>query len=133
MIEKPTVVGQPGSLTLGKDSAIGGRRGSRRLVSLIILAAVLLIVVLVAVAGNIEKWLWMRQLDYVVIFWGLLSVRWTMFCSAFVFAFLYLWVNFRQAIRNSAAFGGDGSAGRPTLFAGTSVAGQAGIDVPPNF
>src|SRR5271155_665660 len=118
MIEKPTIAEQPKPLTLGKN-IIGGRRASRHLVSLVIVAAVLLIVVLVAIAGDIEKWLWMGQLDYAGIFWTLLSVRWAMFCSAFVFAFLYLWVNLRQAIRNSADFGGDGSAGRPAFFAGT--------------
>jgi uncharacterized membrane protein (UPF0182 family) len=50
----------------------------------------------------------MRQLDYAGIFWTLLSVQWAMFCSAFVFAFLYLWVNLRQAVGNSAAFRDDG-------------------------
>jgi hypothetical protein len=57
---------------------------------------------------RLEKWLWMRQLDYVGIFWTLLSVQWAMFCSAFVFAFLYLWINLRQAAKNSGAFRGDG-------------------------
>ncbi|MGC1888541.1 MAG: UPF0182 family protein, partial [Stellaceae bacterium] len=69
-----------------------------------IAAAVLLIIVLGIITGYLEKWLWMRQLDYAGIFWTLLSVQWAMFCSAFVFALLYLWVNLRQAVRNSAAF-----------------------------
>jgi uncharacterized membrane protein (UPF0182 family) len=69
-----------------------------------IAAAVLLIIVLGIITGYVEKWLWMRQLDYAGIFWTLLSVQWAMFCSAFVFAFLYLWLNLRQAVRNSAAF-----------------------------
>jgi len=33
-----------------------------------------------------EKWLWMRQLDYTDIFWTLVSVRCAMFCAVFVFA-----------------------------------------------
>ncbi|MGI8568143.1 MAG: UPF0182 family protein, partial [Methylocella sp.] len=117
MIEKPTVDEQPKPLTLGTDSAIGRRRLSRHPLRLVIVAAVLLIVALVATAGAIEKWLWMRQLDYVGIFWTLLSVQWAMFCSSFVFAFLYLWINLRQAARYSAAFGGGDAAGRRTIIA----------------
>ena len=133
MIEKPTIAEQPKLHNLGKNSAIGGRRASRHLVSLVIVAAILLIVVLVAIAGDIEKWLWMGQLDYAGIFWTLLSVRWAMFSSAFVFAFLYLWVNLRQVARNSGDFGGDRSAGRPAFFAGTDAVGQIGIDVSPRL
>ena len=54
-----------------------------------IVAAVLLIVVLVGIAGYLEKWLWMRQLHYLGIFWTLLSVQWAMFGVAFVFAFVF--------------------------------------------
>ena len=42
------------------------------------------------------------------IFWTLLSVQWGMFFSAFVFAFLYLWINLHQLAKNSAAFQRDG-------------------------
>ena len=76
----------------------------RHLLRLLIAAAVLLIFVLGIITGYLEKWLWMRQLDYAGIFWTLLSVQWAMFCAAFVFTFLYLWINLRQAARNSAAF-----------------------------
>jgi uncharacterized membrane protein (UPF0182 family) len=75
---------------------------SRHLVRPLIVAAVLLVVVLVGMAGYLEQWLWMRQLDYAGIFWTLLSVRWSMFCSAFVFAFLYLWINLRHAAKKIA-------------------------------
>ena len=80
-----------------------------------IIAAVLFIFFLVGIAGYLEKWLWMRQLDYTGIFWMLLSVQWLMFCSAFVFAFLYLWINLRQAAKNSAAARGDDQAWRLDL------------------
>lgn len=50
----------------------------------IIVAVILLVAVLVGVTGYLEKWLWMRQLDYTGIFWTLVSVPWVMFCSAFV-------------------------------------------------
>ncbi len=69
-------------------SATGMHLPSRYLLRPTIVAAVLLIAVLVGIAGYLEKWLWMRQLDYSGIFWTLLSVQWVMFCSAFVFAFL---------------------------------------------
>ena len=65
------------------------RRG--RLLTPIIGAAILGIIILAIVSGVIQKWLWMQQLDYAVIFWTLLSVKWGMFCLAFVVAFLYLW------------------------------------------
>ena len=35
-----------------------------------------IIAVLVGIAGYLEQWLWMRQLDYAGIFWTLLSVQW---------------------------------------------------------
>ncbi len=87
----------------------------RHSLRLIIAAAVFLMIVLVGIAGYLEKWLWMRQLDYTGIFWTLLSVQWAMFWSAFAFAFLFLWINLRQAAKNSAAFGRDGQAWRVDL------------------
>ena len=86
------------------DSATRTHRPSRHLLRSLIVAAFLLIAVLVGVTGYLEKWLWMRQLDYTGIFWTVLSVQWVMFCSAFVFAFLFLWINLRQAAKNSGAF-----------------------------
>ena len=38
------------------------------------LALIAFVVVLSTVLGLVQKWLWMRQLDYVGIFWTLLSV-----------------------------------------------------------
>ena len=130
MIEEPT---PPDPFSFGKKSSAGRRRPSRHLVSLIIFAAILLIIVLIAIAGTLVKWLWMRQLDYAGIFWTLLSVRWTMFFASFVFAFLYLWVNFRQAIRNSAGFGGVGSTGWSAFLDETDPLGQIGIGVSPRL
>ena len=49
--------------------------------------------------GLIQKWLWMRQLHYLGVFWTLLSVRWAMFGVAFVCAFGFLWINFRFAAK----------------------------------
>ena len=104
MIEKRAIAEQPRPFAGKKGSAPGKHPPFRHLLRIMIAAAVLLIIVLGIITGYLEKWLWMRQLDYAGIFWTLLSVQWAMFCSAFVFAFLYLWVNLRQAVGNSAAF-----------------------------
>lgn len=63
MIETPKIVGQPKPPTLRKSNAVVRNRSSRHLISLLIVAAVLLSVVLIAIAGNIEKWLWMSQTE----------------------------------------------------------------------
>jgi uncharacterized membrane protein (UPF0182 family) len=76
------------------------RRG--RLLTLIIGAAILGIIILAIISGVIQKWLWMQQLDYAAIFWTLLSVKWGMFCLAFVVAFLYLWINLHLAAKKGA-------------------------------
>ena len=107
------------------------RPPSRHSLRPMIVAAVLLIVVLVGIAGYVEKWLWMRQVDYVGIFWTLLSVQWGMFCSAFVFAFLYLWINLRQAAKDSAAFRGAVKRGGPPFLSSADAETQAGIDLSP--
>ncbi len=64
---------------------------------------IVLVVLALGVTGYAEKWLWMRQLDYVGIFWTLLSVQCAMGCLAFVVVFGFLWLNLRQAARNNAA------------------------------
>ena len=62
-----------------------------------------LILALMVIPELLQKWLWMRQLNYSAIFWTLLSVKWGMTCAAFIAAFLFLWINIRQAARNSFA------------------------------
>jgi hypothetical protein len=56
--------------------------------------------VLSIVLSLTQKWLWMRQLDYVGIFWTLLSVKWGIFGLALFVSILYLWINLRFAARN---------------------------------
>ncbi|MGA2997603.1 UPF0182 family protein [Bradyrhizobium sp.] len=82
------------------------RGSSRRHWSALIFAAVLILFVLAGLTDYIEKWLWMRQLDYSGIFWTLLSVRCAMLFAAFVFAFVYLWINLRQATKESGPISG---------------------------
>ncbi len=87
----------------------------RRTLISIILTVFLIVILLILISSWIQKWLWMRQLDYAGIFWPLLSVQWEMFGLAFVAAYLYLWINFRLAAKNSAAFGAQPGPG-PTLL-----------------
>ena len=63
----------------------------------------LLFILLGTVTGYLVKWLWMRELDYAGIFWILPSIKWTMFGTALIFSFLYLWLNARWAMKNGAA------------------------------
>src|ERR1039458_5089773 len=65
-----------------------------------LLALIAIVVVLSTVLGLVQKWLWMRQLDYVGIFWTLLSVQWGLFGVALFVSILYLWINLRFAARN---------------------------------
>jgi len=128
VIEKRTIAELPRPFAVETGSATGKLAPFRRLLWLMIAAAVLLVVVLGSIAGYVQKWLWMRQLDYAGIFWTLLSVQWAMFCSAFVFAFLYLWINLRQAMKNSAALRGGVRAGGPAPWSSADAVVQAGID-----
>jgi uncharacterized membrane protein (UPF0182 family) len=84
MSERRTIVEQPRPFAGEKSSATGKHPPFRHLLRLVIAAAVLLVIALGVITGYLEKWLWMRQLDYAGIFWTLLSVRWAMFCLGLV-------------------------------------------------
>jgi uncharacterized membrane protein (UPF0182 family) len=99
------------------------RRG--RLLTLIIGAAILGIIILAIVSGAIQKWLWMQQLDFTVIFWTLLSVKWQMLCLAFVVAFLYLWINLHLAAKKGAV----SHEGKPAGLA--DILSKSGIQISP--
>jgi len=129
MTENPTVAEQRRWF----GSAIGMNRHSRHLLRPMIVAAVLLIFVLVGITGYIEKWLWMRQLNYTGVFWTLLSVKCAMFCAAFVFAFLYLWINLHLVARNSAAFPGDGRAWTAAFRSRADADAQTDVDYSPRL
>jgi uncharacterized membrane protein (UPF0182 family) len=76
--------------------------------------AAVLFIGLIAIPGLLQKWLWMRQLDYVGIFWTLFSVKVGLTCAGFIFALLFLWLNVRHAARNSVTrvdFESSGAAG----------------------
>jgi hypothetical protein len=109
MIHKRTIAEQPGPFAGRKGSVPGKHPPFRHLLRLVIAAAVLLIIVLGIITGYVEKWLWMRQLNYAGIFWTLLSVQW-----------------------NGAAFREDGRAGRPANLPEADALAQAGIDFSPS-
>ena len=43
--------------------------------ALIAAIVIVLVFLVLGLTGYVEKWLWMRQLDYVGIFWTVLSVK----------------------------------------------------------
>jgi uncharacterized membrane protein (UPF0182 family) len=133
MDEKQTTAEPPELLAIENDGAAGKRVPVLHRLQLLIVAVVLLFIVLGSITGYIEKWLWMRQLDYAGIFWTIFSVQWVMFSSAFVIAFLFLWFNLRQAARNSATSDGESRAGRPAFSFGTDAIARAGIDLSPGL
>jgi uncharacterized membrane protein (UPF0182 family) len=74
-----------------------------------------LFLALIGLPAFLQKWLWMRQLDYAGIFWTLFSVRAGLSCAAFVIAFLFLWLNARLAARSSLAMAPAKSLVTPNL------------------
>jgi uncharacterized membrane protein (UPF0182 family) len=78
----------------------------------ILFAVIAFIILLTVLIGLVQKWLWMRQLDYVGIFWTLLSVNWGMFVVALVFGFMYPWINLHLATKTIDVSQKDGSFGR---------------------
>jgi uncharacterized protein len=108
--EKPSGNGSHYSIRIGPPS-VG------RSMKLAIVGAISLIAVLAFIPSLIQKWLWMREVGYSGVFWTLFSVRWELFCAAFVVVLLYLWVNLRLAARNGASFRASGSKSESSLAA----------------
>ena len=115
MNKNQTAIEQRSRITGEKRDAGRMQSTSWHRLTPVIVGGFLVIAILANVAGYTEKWLWMRQLDYTGVFWTLLSVQWVMVCSAFVFAFLFLWINLRQVIKNSGTLRGGGQAWRLDL------------------
>ena len=65
--------------------------------------AVLLLFAILGLTGYVENWLWMRQLDYVGVFWTILSVKVAMGALAFLLVFGFLWVNLHEAVRGGGS------------------------------
>src|SRR5271168_3094343 len=83
----------PGEITLPRPG---------RIATIVAIVFVFALIVL-GMAGYVEKWLWMRQLDYIGIFWTVLSVECAMGVLAFAVVFGFLWLNLRRAAKGTAA------------------------------
>ena len=135
MIEKPPHVEPSTPVRDGKPNGsgnhhiirqapprVGGPRRVERPIRLVVFIGVIFVIAILAfIPGWVQKWLWMRQLGYGGIFWTLFSVRWGLFCAAFVGAVLYLWINLRLAAKNSATFSSGGLTSESALDANFSL------------
>ena len=125
-IEKMTTIEPP--RPEGEQERAAGRYGMFRrwrLLKFIIAAAFVLIALCAVIPGWIQKWLWMRQLGYIGVFWTIWSVRWGLFAAAFLVALLYSGINLRFAQKNGAALSGG------KLRSPSTVAAELGIHVSP--
>ena len=111
-----------------RHTAVAGHAGvgrtAGRPMRLLMAGAIALMAVLVLIPSTTQKWLWMRQVGYAGVFWTLFSVRWELFCAAFVVVSLYLWINLRLAAGNGSAFRAGNSTSQPALAA------RSGIRIP---
>src|SRR5690242_2389531 len=81
--EEPSANGNQYAVTQGAPPRV------RRTMRLVIVGAISVIAILAFLPNWIQKWLWMRQVGYSGVFWTLFSVRWELFCVAFVVTLLY--------------------------------------------
>jgi uncharacterized membrane protein (UPF0182 family) len=133
MNEYPANIAKPKWSADTSSSGTGTHRRFRQRWSALIFAAVLIFLVLAGLTDYIEKWLWMRQLDYSGIFWTLLSVRCAMFSAAFVFAFVYLWLNLRPATKESGPISGGDRPWSLASLSKTNADTQTGDELPPRL
>ena len=83
----------------------------RRIFWFFLAVAVIVLILVSKTTGLIEKWLWMRQLGYVQVFWELFSIKWALFGIAFGCVFLYVWVNLSLAARRLPSVRGEADEG----------------------
>ena len=118
--EKPWTPLDTRADALGRDATLPlpGRRW------VILAVAVAIAIVLLGLTGYVVQWLWMRQLDYVGIFWTLLSVQWAMGVLAFGLAFGFLWLNLRRAVQVNIASSARGMPWGAALGSGRRCGGE---------
>jgi uncharacterized membrane protein (UPF0182 family) len=80
--------------------------GRRNLWALLVVAVISALVFLSLISGKLVEWLWMGQLGYENIFWGILFIKVGWFGLAFALVFLYFWGNLRLLIGNSLGSSG---------------------------
>ena len=85
-----------------------------------------LLVGLLVIPQLLQKWLWMRQLDYAGVFWTLFSVKCGMAGVAFIGVFLFLWLNIRAAVEEQLRAGMDTTRQRNPALAKRLVQSKFG-------
>jgi uncharacterized membrane protein (UPF0182 family) len=60
---------------------------------------IIFLIILAVASGLIEKWLWMREVEYLQVFWRILFIKWALFGIAFGCVLLCFWINFRLVAR----------------------------------
>jgi uncharacterized membrane protein (UPF0182 family) len=133
MDDNPTISRRPRHASIELNSETVRNSGSGNRLLWILAAVFVLIVALGSAASYVEKWLWMQQLDYSGIFWTLLSVRWGLFALAFLAAFLFLWGNLRQPIRNGFMLPRRGKTKSTEPLSEAEAFAWAGIDISPRL
>lgn len=93
----------------------------------LIAAAFVLLVFFLTTSDLIQQWLWMRQVGYLDIFWGLLSIRWSLVGLSFLIVFFYTWINLRFAASATAAFSGASAGETDRIYTRTGVAITPGL------
>jgi uncharacterized membrane protein (UPF0182 family) len=86
------------------DDARGNPGGPNRWGRMVWIGAIVVVVLfaILGLTGYAENWLWMRQLDYVGVFWTILSVKVAIGVVTFLLVFGFLWVNLHEAVRGGA-------------------------------
>jgi uncharacterized membrane protein (UPF0182 family) len=82
--------------------------------------------------GLVQKWLWMKDLHYLGIFWTLFSAKLGMFSVAFVVSSFYLWLNLRSAAKDVDVSQGSITLGRAPADASGSGR-RIAVDLSPKF
>jgi uncharacterized protein len=125
MAKEPAIVDGPWSI---RPAPSHPRRGPSR--GILLVGAVTFAVAVMEIPGYVQQWLWMRQLDYLEIFWTLISVQWGMFFSSFIFAFLFIWINLRHAARIATDPARDRSSPRSVGPWGVGPFERSNIQIP---
>ncbi len=104
-IDKPTVMVESNNFAEGVRGFEGGQPPAwlGTILKWILPVAFLLIATFVLLPSFLQKWLWMRELNFAGIFWTLFSIKLGMTCIAFLAALIFLGINIREAARHSSA------------------------------
>lgn len=106
----PPIKFRPANNRPDRDASLKGSHPKLEFLLLFVPVALLAFVAVSMITSYVQKWLWMKQLDYTGIFWTVFSVQWLMFVAALICVYFFFWVNLLKAIHNSTPSGtGDGA------------------------